>query len=270
MAGLRGGASPTTGSDDRAASDLTLDSFHRGGFVALQPSRFGHRSGSDALLLAAALPHGAKGRLADLGSGAGVAALAALSVNPGLHATLVEIDPVMAAIARKTLRLPENATICGRAEVMEADVTLTGDRRTKSGLRDNSFDHVIMNPPYNHPRQRPPDDPARALAHMMGTGGLEPWMRTASAILRPGGWLFVVYRSENLGEVIATAQGRFGGLAVLPLHARKDLAASRVIIRARRGSRAPLSIHPGIVLHDDDHRPTPLAEAALNGRLRLF
>jgi tRNA1(Val) A37 N6-methylase TrmN6 len=268
------GKDSVTGSSSAGAGSkdvkVSRDRFHRGRFEALQPVGFGHRAGSDALLLAASLPPGARGVLADLGAGAGVAGLAALAVNPGLRAVLVEIDATMADIARRNLSLAANAGIAQRAEVLQADVTLTGRQREQAGLQPHSFDFVIMNPPYNDERHRPPADAQKALAHMLGNGGLEPWMRTAAAILRPGGTLHLVYRTERLGEVIASSQGRFGDLAVVALHSKQDEPASRLVLRAVRGSRGPLRIYPGITLHDDGGAQTAEAEAALNGLSGLF
>lgn len=247
----------------------TEDAFHRGAFHALQPRERGHRSGQDALLIASCLPEGASGRLADLGSGAGVAGLAALAMNPGLEVTLVEKNRVMAELARKTVLLPANALFRSRAVVLEADVTLTGTQRESAGLHPDSFDHVIMNPPYNHKAQRVSPDPMRAEAHMLGASGLEPWMRTAAAILRPGGTLAMIYRPEKLADVLACAQGRFGGLAVVPVHARQDEPAGRILVRMVKGSRAPLSIQPSLVMHDDANRPTAMGDALVNGRARV-
>lgn len=256
-------------SSDIMLPKLSQDSFFRGEFEVYQPVGVGHRSGSDALLLAASLPHNAQGLMADLGAGSGVAALAALAANPRLEAALAEVDPVMATLARKSLTLPANSALAGRAKVLEVDVTLIGGEREKSGLANASFDHVIMNPPYNHPGQKPSAKPMKALAHKMGVGGLDAWMRTAAAILRPGGWVHLIYRSEMLGEIISSMQGRFGALSIIPLHARADEKAARVIVRGNRGSRANLSVLPGIILHEPDGKPTTFAEELINGKRRL-
>ncbi|MCU0789623.1 MAG: methyltransferase [Nitratireductor sp.] len=246
-----------------------IDAFHRGAFEAVQPLKSGHRAGSDALLLAAAIPEGAAGRLADLGAGAGVAALAALSMNPGLEAVLVEIDPAMADCARKSLALPANAGMAGRAEVVEADIRLTGARREAAGLANAAFDYVIANPPYYSPDERPSPDAMRALAHVMEDGGLAAWMRTAAAVLKPGGQFFLVWRPRQMAELLEAAKGRFGGLKLLPLHARNDAPASRMIVRAVRGSREPLALMPGLVLHEDDGKASGPAQLLLNGKARL-
>jgi tRNA1(Val) A37 N6-methylase TrmN6 len=250
-------------------AESSTDAFHRGAFHAVQPLKTGHRAGSEALLMAAALPQGASGRLADLGAGAGVAALAALAMNPGLSADLVELDPLMADFARQTLALPENVRFASRARVIEADIRLAGARRRAAGLDDNSFDFVIANPPYHAPAERPSPDRRRALAHRMEDGGIEAWLKTAAAILRPGGMAVIVWRPRQLAELFAAAAGRFGDLRILPLFPRENAPAGRIIIRMQRGSRAPLQLLPGIVLHKSDNSPSEKADALLNGSARL-
>lgn len=245
------------------------DVFFRGAFKALQPASGGHRSGSDALLIAASLPENARGELADLGSGAGVAGLAAVASNPDLRATLIEKNPVMVDFAKRTLRLRDNLKYAGRLRVLQADATLSGNKRAEVGLHENSFDHVIMNPPYNHEGQRPSPDLLRAEAHVMGLFGLDAWMRTAVAILKPGGTLAMIYRSEKIGEVYACCQGRFGGIVIVPVHSRADEAAGRILLRMTKGSRAPLSIMPGLIMHDSAGKPTPAADALMNGETRV-
>ncbi|HWT59787.1 MAG TPA: methyltransferase, partial [Rhizobium sp.] len=49
----------------------TIDAFHRGAFHLVQPSGRGHRSGMDAMLLAALVADDRPVRVADLGAGAG-------------------------------------------------------------------------------------------------------------------------------------------------------------------------------------------------------
>ena len=49
----------------------------------------------------------------------------------------------------------------------------------------------------------------------------------------------------------------------MPLWPKAGRAAKRVIVRARRGSRAPLRLLPGLVLHEADGRYTRAAEDVL-------
>ncbi len=245
------------------------DKFHRGAFEVMQPVDKGYRSGLDALLIAAALPEGVSGTLADLGAGAGVAGLAALNLNRDLDLLAIEKHPEMAECARRSVLLSTNMNLRSRVKVLEADATLSGADRTKAGLEAESVDYVIMNPPYNIKRDQPPRDPMKIEAFMMGEGGIDAWFRTASAIARQGAMMVLIYRTENLGEVLACSQGRFGGLEIMPVHSSQNEPAKRVIVRGIRGSRAPMSIVPGFVVHNDDGSFTPEAEAIFDGSGRL-
>jgi tRNA1(Val) A37 N6-methylase TrmN6 len=56
---------------------------------------------------------------------------------------------------------------------------------------------------------------------------------------------------------------KFGDIRVAPMYAREGHAASRIIVQGVRGSRAPLQILPGLVLHREDNSFTPDADAVL-------
>lgn len=249
--------------------ETSEDDFFQGQFSALQPVRTGHRSGLDALLIAAGLPLNAKGVLVDLGSGSGVAGMAAACSNPALNTVLVEKNNIMVGLATKSLLLEKNKAIAPRLKVLEADIMLSGLAREKQGLAPNMADYVIMNPPYNHEGQRPSPDKVKAEAHVMGVSGLDSWMRTAASILKPGGTMIMIYRTEKLGEVIASSTGRFGGLSIIPVHSKENEIAKRIIVKMKKGSRAPLIILPPLIVHDDKGISTDLAKKLLNGDARL-
>ncbi|MGH6859511.1 MAG: methyltransferase, partial [Phyllobacterium sp.] len=176
----------------------TIDAFHRGRFHLLQPAAKGHRSGVDAMILASVVPAGFAGHLADLGAGAGAAGLAVLARCPNATATLVERSDFMAAFARGSLALPQNQALAARARFLQADVTLTGRQRVAAGLGDDSFDFAIMNPPFNPPTDRITPDPVKAEAHVMTSGLMERWIRTAGAILRPGASIGIIARPTSI------------------------------------------------------------------------
>jgi tRNA1(Val) A37 N6-methylase TrmN6 len=250
--------------------DVTIDAFHRGRFHLVQPRKGGHRSGIDAMLVAACVPDGFTGRIADLGAGAGAAGLAVLSRLPGALAVLVERDPLMAACARRTLALPANATFAGRAEVIEADVELKGAARRQAGLEDDSFDFAILNPPFNDARDKHTPDTIKKTAHVMNDGLFETWLRTVTAIVRPGGGFALIARPSSLTGILHAAEGRFGALAIIPVHARPGEAAIRVLVTGTKGSKARLEVRHGHVLHGPEGDAfLPVADAINNGMAAL-
>jgi tRNA1(Val) A37 N6-methylase TrmN6 len=230
---------------------LTKDAFHRGAFWLVQPAERGHRAGTDALLLAAAVPSGFRGVVADLGAGAGAAGLAVLSRCPDGRAILIERSPDMVRCARATLELPENAAIGNRAEIIALDVTAPGRVRAEAGLADASVDFAIMNPPFNEMRDRATSDPLRREAHVMEDDTIARWVRTAAAIVRPRGGFAAIIRPAHLTLLLDALRGRFGAAEVMGVHPRPGQSAIRIVVRARRASRATMSLMPSLYVHAD-------------------
>lgn len=255
---------------DKSPPD-TLDAFHRGAFHLVQPAGKGHRAGMDAMMLAAAVPSGFSGLLADFGAGAGAAGLAVAARCPAARVVLVENSPAMAEYAQRTLAHESNRAISSRASVLVADVALSGRTRVAAGLADAGFDFVIMNPPFNASHDRRTPDPLKEQAHVMVDGLLEQWIRSAAAVVKPRGGLAIITRPQSLQSVLTALSGRFGKAEIVPVHARVDSDAIRVIVRAKRADRGGLALKPPLVLHESGNdRFSASADAINNGRASLF
>jgi tRNA1(Val) A37 N6-methylase TrmN6 len=134
------------------------------------------------------------------------------------------------------------------------------------GIEPASSARVLMNPPFNDSaRLNQSPDPARRRAHVAGDDTLSQWIRCASSLLAPSGTLTMIWRADRLADVLAAVGQDFGGIAVLPVYPRPNAAAIRILLRAARGSRAPLELMPGLTLNDADGRPSDAAEALLRG-----
>jgi tRNA1(Val) A37 N6-methylase TrmN6 len=82
-------------------------------------------------------------------------------------------------------------------------------------------------------------------------------------LLRPAGIVTLIWRADGLDAVLAALTANFGAVVVLPVHAKPDAPAIRVLVRAVKASRAPLTLLPGFFLADEEGRSTPEAEAVL-------
>lgn len=244
------------------AAPAVSDDAVLGGRLRLRQPVDGHRVGHDALLLAALAPAGRR-QAVDFGAGVGSAGLAFLMRVAGARATLVEIAPDLAALARQNVAL--NA-LRDRCAVVEGDVAALARPRGPLEPAAGAADLVLANPPFNaDARHRTSPDPARARAHMAGEGLLETWVRAADRCLAPRGMLCLIHRPEALAETLAALQGRFGAAELLPVHPRPDRPAVRILVRATRGRRTPPALLPGLVLADPQGAPTPEAERVLRG-----
>lgn len=239
-----------------AEADLSCDSFLGGRLRIWQPKQ-GYRAAMDPVLLAAACPAQPGQSVLELGCGAGVAVLCLAARVPGVSVAGVEIQPDYAELARR------NAAGNGVAlEVTEADIA-----HLPAGLRTRSFDHVIANPPY-YPAQAgtAARDAGRERALREETP-LSLWFEVALRRLKSGGWLTMIQSADRLGDMLALKGA--GSITILPVAPRTGREASRVILRARKGGRAPLRLLAPFILHAGDRHErdgesfTPAAQAVL-------
>jgi tRNA1(Val) A37 N6-methylase TrmN6 len=242
------------------AIEITEDAALGGRLVLRQP-RQGHRFGHDAILLAAACSARSGEHLVDFGAGVGTAGLAVARRVDNLAVTLVETDPTLVALAR------DNAArnnLAGRVRAVRLHIGADAAAFSAAGLLPGTADHVMMNPPFNAP-QNPSPHSGRRLAHSAPGDTLASWLKAASRLLRSSGTVTLIWRADGLDAVLASVSEGFGAIVVLPIHTKPDTPAIRVLVRAVKGSRAPLSLLPGFFLADQAGKPTPPVEAVLRG-----
>lgn len=239
----------------------TTDDAFLGGRLRIRQMRKGHRSGHDAILLAAATAAFRNDRVLDLGAGAGVAGLAVALRVAGIDLTLVDNNSAVIDLASQNAA--RNAI---PATVTLIDIAAKADAFFEAGLQPDAFDRVMMNPPFNDAsRHQPSPDGQRRTAHEADDAALDIWLHTARRLLKPGGTLTLIWRAEDLAKVLAALGRGFGGVALLPVHPKPNTAAIRVLVRATKGSKAPLAVLPGIVLSDGAGQPDAGATAILRG-----
>lgn len=245
-------------SGDRA--EITEDAF-LGGKLRLRQPRRGHRAGHDAVLLAAATAAQAGERVVDFGAGVGAAGLAVATRVRGIELTLVEIDDALADLARDNAALNRLA-----ARVAVLDVAAPAQAFVAAGLPPDSADRVLMNPPFNRPsRHQASPDSVRRAAHEGTEATLEVWVHAARRLLKPNGTLTLIWRADDLADVLAALGRGFGGIVILPVHPTSKASAIRILVKAIKGDSALLVILPGLVLNDAAGTTIPDIQAVLNG-----
>jgi tRNA1(Val) A37 N6-methylase TrmN6 len=247
----------------------TTDDALLGGRLTLRQPAKGHRAGTDAILLAAAAPAEGVSRLVDVGAGVGAVGLALLARLGEASADLVEKDSDLAALAE------QNAARNGlraRTRVLRLDVNAARDRQS-AGLLDEAADLVVTNPPFFDAQNvRASAHPKRASAHVFDRKSpgddsppLEKWINASLNLLCAGGRLIVVHRPDALAQLLGAFGRRLGAVAILPVHPNARAPAHRILIAGFKGARGPISLRPGLVLHDETGAFAPFAEALHRG-----
>ncbi len=227
-----------------------------GGRLRLLQPREGYRAAIDPVLLAAAIDPEAGGNLLELGCGTGAASLCLLLRCPTVRVTGLELQPEMAALARRSAALNG---LQERFELLEGDIL-----SPPGGLAARGFDQVFFNPPYNQAASaKASPKAALARAHSEGAAVLGDWIDAALALVKPKGRLTLIHRADRLAEILALLQGRAGQTLVFPLWPGKGRPAKRVLLRARAGVAGPMTLAAGLTLHEAQGGYTPQAETIL-------
>ncbi|MBA4152435.1 MAG: methyltransferase [Acinetobacter sp.] len=219
----------------------------------------------DTVLLAAACKITDGQTLLDVGCGVGSAGLCVALKKQNILLNGIDIYQENIALARENAKLnglTESCTFYCNSILQDFD------------NKDNFFDFVITNPPYQAGgKHSPSPDTHKSLAHGEDASGvdLKEWCKYLHKKLKQGGSMVMVHRADRLDEIIRALTERrwFGSLVILPVHSRIGEPAKRVLISARKERYAPLVIKPALIMHEADGSYTQRAAAILDGNAAI-
>ncbi|MGI9386598.1 MAG: tRNA1(Val) (adenine(37)-N6)-methyltransferase [Methyloligellaceae bacterium] len=240
----------------------TNDAFLGGRLHILQPAK-GLRAGIDPIFLAAATKASPGDRVLEAGVGVAVASLCLALRVQNLAITGVELQAELCHLAIENVR---RNGLQDSIRVLRGDIGASAQSWYDTGLLPESFDHVIANPPYyDSSKTRRARDPVKDCAHSCADGGLENWLRFMVRFARPKARLTLIHKADYLPELLGLLRNRIGDTEIHPLFPAKDSPASRIIISGLKGSRGPLKICRGLVLHNSGGDYTDRACRILRG-----
>lgn len=214
----------------------------------------GYRASTDAVLLAAAIGKVKKGdRILDAGSGTGAVSLclAERFKDNGITIKGLELQPELAELSN----LSAQANGFDFLSFENADIF-----NYKQDFC--SYAHVISNPPYSE-SDMPSPNQSKATAHNFRASDLEKWIAFCLKMIKPQGYFYMVNRAEALEDILAAIHGKLGAIEVFPLYSKNGQTAKRVIVKARKDSKAPLIIKEPVVIHEADSTYSGRAHAIL-------
>jgi tRNA1(Val) A37 N6-methylase TrmN6 len=243
--------------------ELTEDALLGGRIRIRQPKR-GYRVNADTLLLASAVEARPGMRLLEVGCGVGAALIAVAARTANTKFVGLERDANMASIARENLAMNGMST---DAEIVVGDVL---GRDANQAALSGTFDGVFFNPPFDAEGEGRAPSEARRHAYIADEP-IERWVAALADRLTGGAALTLIHRAHKLPEILSALEGRLGGVEIVPIRPRANEPAKRVVLRARKGSRAQLKLLKGLDLHDaSGAKHTPEAEALLRGETTLI
>jgi len=204
-----------------AVFKFTLDAFLLTGFIRPKPSE----------------------TIVDLGTGSGVLPLLLAGQNRVSRVTGVEIQPELADMARRSVRLNR----------LENQITIIqGDlREIHRQLPVNGLHWVVTNPPY-YPAGAGvvSENPALAMAKFEVACTLQDWVRAASRLVKGNGRVAAIYPTERLAELITVMiQHHLTPKRLCFVYSYPDAGSNLVLLEARPGGKPGLQVLPPLTIY---------------------
>jgi tRNA1(Val) A37 N6-methylase TrmN6 len=84
-------------------------------------------------------------------------------------------------------------------------------------------------------------------------------------MLAADGRFVMIHRPDALSVILAAIGSRLGAVALMSVHPTIGASAHRLLVSGVKGSKAPLRLAPGLVLHGAGGRLTDEADAIHRG-----
>lgn len=224
---------------------VTCDTFFNGALQVRQ-LQAGYRFSIDAVLLAHLASPRSKDTVLDLGAGCGIVSLMLAHRHAGIRVFGIEIQPQLAALARKNVAA---SGLAGRIEMRCGDM-----RQLAREMISQRVDLVVSNPPYRRMGSgKVSRDAQRAVARHELKVSLEEVLRAAGRMLHKTGRFAVIYGAERTADLLAGM--RAAGLEpkyLRTIHAHRRNAAKIVFVEGRKAAAAGLKIGPPLVVYRAD------------------
>ncbi len=201
--------------------------------------------GTDAVLLAHFAASAARGHVVDFGTGCGIIPLLLCARCKDIHVTGIEVQHKLADMARRS--------VC--ANELESRIRIVcADLKDARFLELQGVDMVVSNPPYEKAgagKQNASVQHNIAKREVKCT--LDDVLDAAAKLLRTGGRLCLIYRTERLAELLA----KMRAIAIEPKRIQlvapsHGKAPNFALVEGRKNAREGLVFLPTLEIYEAD------------------
>lgn len=227
------------------------------GRVTLMQSETGLRASMDTVMLAASVRMGVNESILDMGCGSGGVGFCVLGrlADQAIQLHGVDIQEPLIDLAKLSAATNGWDDQC---QFICADIN---DRKTYG---DSQFDHIVCNPPYFESGKRL-QSPDLSRETAFGQTDIKVWIDNAHYWLKHKGSLTLIHRADMLDKILQGAGARFGGIEVWPIHSKANMPAIRVVVSMLKNRKTPFTLHPPVVLFNDDGTESDESKRILRG-----
>lgn len=169
----------------------------------------------------------------DLGTGTGILGILLCGKTKLRTITGIEIQEDVAKMAERSIKLNE---LENRFKIFNVNINSVFKENL---LEKNKFDVVIMNPPYKELGSGiTNENKSKLIARHEITATLEDFVKTAAALLKDKGELYIVHKPERTVDIITKLrENKLEPKELKVVYSRKDTDASLILIKAVKGRK---------------------------------
>lgn len=209
--------------------------------------------GTDAVLLADFAKMKEGERAVDLGTGCGIIPILMCARTGGIHVTGIEIQQPLADMARRSVAL---------SGLEESIDIVQGDLRLAARLVKPGADVVVANPPYEKAgagKESPNEYLNIAKREVCCT--LRDVIEAAAKLLRTGGRLYMIYRTERFAELMADMRlYNVEPKRIMLVAQRQGEAPGFALVEGRKGAGEGVTFLPTLTVYEADGSYTEQAK----------
>ena len=219
------------------------------GYVILQHPQF-FSFGTDAVLLSDFADVRCGERVVDLGTGCGIIPILLCTKAADIDVTGIEIQQALADMAQRSITMNK---LCDRVRIV------CGDIRDAKKITGHGVDVVVSNPPYEKAGSgKESANPSVNIAKREVMCTLDDVVGAASRILRTGGRLAMIYRTERMPELMACMSAhRIAPKRIRLVAPQRGKAPNFVLVEGRKGAAAGAVLLPELIVYGEDGTYTP-------------
>lgn len=240
---------PWYNNQKKAEDDVQLKSGEKvedlqNGYMIIQSPRY-FAFGTDAVLLADFADVAPGQRVVDFGTGCGIIPILLCAKQPDIHVTGIEIQIEIADMAQRSVLINN----------MEKRVNIiSGDLKDARKFVPHGVNVVVCNPPYEKADGGKDNNNVHvSIAKRELKCTLEDVVGAAAKLLRTGGRMFMIYRTERFAELMDCMRAK----KIEPKRIRMvapqiDKAPNFVLVEGRAGAHSGVKFAPTLAVYEKD------------------
>ena len=187
-------------------------------------------------------------KVADLGTGNGIVGLLLCKKTKLNQIIGVEIQEEIAEMAERSIKLND---LEEQFKILNVDIN---DIFKKNILQKNTFDAVVMNPPYKEVgKGKTNENSSKLIARHEVKGTLSDFIKVASGLLKDKGELYIVHKPERMVDIMQEMRtNKIEPKKMRLVYPYENETPSIVLIKGVKGGKKFFSVDKPLVIYQNN------------------